>query len=86
VGVGVHAGPAYVGKVGVEGTNQVTALGDTINTASRIQGAAAPGELLIGEDLYSSVADRYPGLEQRTVVLKGKAEAVTVRVLRPAEL
>ena len=86
VGVGVHAGPAFVGKVGSQGTNQVTALGDTVNTAARIQAAAAPGELLIGEELYMAVADRYPGLEQRALSLRGKEAPVNVRVLKPAEL
>jgi len=86
MGVGVHAGTAFVGKVGVRGIEQVTALGDTVNTAARIQSAAASGELLIGEDLYQSVADEYPNLEQRTLEVKGKEDAVTVRVIRPAEL
>ncbi len=85
VGVGVHAGPAFVGKVGAEGVQQVTALGDTVNTAARIQAQAAPGELLIGEDLYQSVANDYPDLEQRYLELRGKDAPVPVRAIRPAE-
>ena len=42
VGVAVHAGPAYVGNVGGGGIVDFTALGDTVNTAARLQGAAAP--------------------------------------------
>jgi adenylate cyclase len=85
VGVGIHAGPAFVGKVGATGTNQVTALGDTVNTAARIQSQAAAGELLIGEDLYTSVATDFPDLEQRHLTLRGKDAPVTVRTTRPAE-
>ncbi|TAK76107.1 MAG: adenylate/guanylate cyclase domain-containing protein [Dehalococcoidia bacterium] len=86
VGVGISAGPAFVGKVGAKGSQQVTALGDTVNVAARIQAQAAPGELLMSEDLYQSVAQKYPGLERRSLAAKGREEPVEVRVLRPAEL
>jgi adenylate cyclase len=85
VGVGINAGPAFVGKVGSAGVQQVTALGDTVNVAARIQSHAGPGELLLGEDLYQSVAEDYPDLEQRHLTVKGKDEPIAVRVLRPAE-
>ena len=86
VGIGVNAGPAFVGKVGAEGVEQVTALGDTVNVAARMQSQAAPGELLVSLDLYDLVADEYPGLEQRSLVVKGHDDPVEVRVLRPALL
>ena len=84
--VGVHAGPAFVGKMGLDGSSAVTALGDTVNAAARIQAQAAAGELLISEDLYPSVQDTYPDIERRTLVLRGREGTVDVRVLRPAEL
>jgi adenylate cyclase len=86
VGAGVHAGRAFVGKVGAKGVHHVTALGDPVNAAARIQSQAAPGELLIGEELYRSVEDAYPGLEQRQLELRGREQGLAVRVLRPAEL
>ncbi len=86
VGVGINAGQAFVGKVGTAGVQQVTALGDVVNTGARIQGQAAPGELLIAETLYDSVVDLYPNLEQRDLTVRGREESVSVRVLRPAEL
>jgi adenylate cyclase len=84
LGVAVHAGPAYVGNVGGDNLIDFTALGDTVNTAARLQGRAAPGELLISEAVYQSVADRYPDLAAQTVALRGKDEPLVVRVLRPA--
>jgi adenylate cyclase len=83
VGVGVHAGPAFVGKIGSAGATQVTALGDTVNTAARLQGAAAPGECVVSEELYSTVAARYPDVERRSLDLRGKEGRFPVRVLRP---
>lgn len=84
VAVGVHAGPAFVGKFGKDGANQVTALGDTVNTAARIQAAAAPGEVLVSAELFSSVAGQFASNGERTLTLRGKDEPVQVHVLRPA--
>lgn len=84
VGVSVHSGPAFVGNVGSGGVIDFTALGDTVNTAARLQSEAAGGEMVLSEAVYQAVADRYPDLEQRTLTLRGKDEPVVVRVLRLA--
>jgi adenylate cyclase len=84
--IGVHAGPAFVGKIGVSHAAVVTALGDTVNAGARIQALAAAGELLISDGLYADVEATYPGLERRTVTLRGRQGTTDVRVLRPAEL
>lgn len=84
--VGVHAGPAFVGKVGAAGSTAVTALGDTVNATARIQAQAEAGELLISEDLYASVEAEYPNLERRTLTLRGREGTTDIRVLRPAEI
>lgn len=86
LGIGVHAGLAYVGKVGTEGVSDYTALGDTINTGSRLQAEAGPGEVVVSEEVYQEVAGSYPGAEQRVVTLRGKEEATPIRILRPAAL
>jgi class 3 adenylate cyclase len=80
VGVAVHAGPAYVGNVGGGGIVDFTALGDTVNTAARLQAAAAPGEMVISDEVFPLVSERYGDLPARTLSLKGKAETVGVRV------
>ncbi len=72
VGIGVHAGPAYVGKVGHSDVTDFTALGDTVNTCARLQSEAKAGEIAVGDDLHSAFAGRFPGALQRSVQLKGK--------------
>ena len=84
LGIGVHAGLAYMGKVGASGVNDFTALGDTVNIGARLQGEAVAGEVVLSETVYESVADAYPDLESRTITLRGREEPITVRVLRPA--
>jgi adenylate cyclase len=83
VGIGIHFGPAYVGKVGTENVNDFTAVGDTVNTTARLQSQAKAGEIVMSEAVYGSVADRYPDMESRTIEVKGKAKPVEIRVLRP---
>lgn len=84
--VGVHAGPAFVGKMGAEGSTAVTAIGDTVNAAARIQAQAEAGELLLSENVYASVEATYPDLERRTLTLRGREGTIDVRVLRPAAI
>ena len=84
LGIGVHAGSAYVGKVGTADVNDFTALGDTVNSAARLQGEAKAGEIVMSEGVYQEVAQRYPDLERRTVSLEGKEETFAVRILRAA--
>ena len=82
VGIGVHAGSAYVGKIGGDGVHDFTVLGDVVNTAARFEAQAAAGEIVLSEALYQEVAGEYPASEQRTVELAGKQEPVAIRVLK----
>ena len=81
VGVGVHAGPAYVGSVGPDGMADLTALGDAVNTAARLQGLAKEGDVVFGESVYAEVRDRHPDLMLQQVTVAGKAEPVSIRTL-----
>lgn len=79
VGVGVHYGPAVVGNMGSVKRMDYTAIGDTVNTAARLE-ANAPGgtvyisravaEKLEGRMTYTSLGD--------SIKLKGKAEGFEV--------
>ena len=82
VGVGVHAGPAYVGNVGADGMVDLTALGDAVNTASRLQGLAKGGDVVFGESVYAGIRDRQPDLPLQEVTVEGRTEPVSIRTLR----
>lgn len=84
LGVGVHAGLAFVGKVGVDGgASDFTALGDPVNVAARLQAVARGGEIVVGEDVDPSLEEVLPGARHRTVELKGHAEPVRILVHEP---
>jgi adenylate cyclase len=81
VGAGVASGEAFVGNVGSGGVTDYTALGDTVNIAARLQGAAAAGEILLTEETYAAVKDQFPRAATRDLELKGKSGTVTARVI-----
>ncbi len=82
LGAAVNAGLTYVGNVGSEGVVDFTALGDTVNTASRLASSAGAGEILLSEDVYQTVAGLHPEAESRSLVLRGKESPFVARVLR----
>ena len=84
LGIGVHAGPAFVGKVGDGEIQDFTALGDTINTAARLQAKAKAGEVILSQEIYPEIAAEYPDARQRSLRLRGREEPIAVRVLTPA--
>jgi adenylate cyclase len=82
LGGAVHSGITYVGNVGSDVVD-FTALGDTVNTASRLASSAAGGEVLLSETIYAKVEGRFPDLEKRSLILRGKEGATDARVLGP---
>ena len=83
VGVGVHTGIAWVGSIAgaSETSADFTALGDNVNIAARLASKAGPGEVLVSEATISAAGIETTQLEKRNLELKGKSEAVSVRVL-----
>jgi adenylate cyclase len=72
MGIGVDMGDAFVGNIGERALYDFTAVGDVVNTASRLQGQAAGGEIL----LSARVVDGLPGVvgTREHLILKGKHE------------
>ena len=81
LGAGVHTGPAWVGAVGEGPRTDLTALGDTVNTTARLASVAGAGEILVSATA-AAAAELDPGLERRSLDLKGKANPTEVFVVR----
>jgi len=81
VGAGIASGEAFVGNVGGGAVTDYTVLGDTVNVAARLQGAAASGEILVTEETYRHVESEFPNAPGRELDLKGKSEPVHARVI-----
>jgi class 3 adenylate cyclase/tetratricopeptide (TPR) repeat protein len=78
VRMGLNTGSVVVGKIGDDLRMDYTAIGDTTNTAARLQGEAAPGTIVIGEDVCRHVRDFVDLKALRPRLLKGKTEPVTL--------
>jgi adenylate cyclase len=81
VGIGVHVGEAFVGNIGVDTVVDFTALGDTVNTAARLQGLAGGGEVVFSATAFESISSEHPTAEARTVSLRGRQDEIAIRVL-----
>ena len=77
-GVGVNVGPAVVGNVGCDFRMDFTAIGDTVNTAARLEANAKKGQVLISDTLYERIKDRIEVKEIGNIPLKGKSNGVFV--------
>ena len=77
-GVGVNCGEAVVGNVGCEFRMDYTAIGDTVNTAARLESNAKKGQVLISDTVYERVKDRIEVEEVGEIPLKGKSKGVFV--------
>jgi adenylate cyclase len=80
VGVGIHTGRTSIGEVGTS-YKDFTVVGPVVNMASRIQGAARSGEVLVSEDVYRLVEGSFPRAASREAALKGIEKPVKTYVL-----
>lgn len=81
-GIGVHAGPAVVGNIGSSFRMDYTAIGDTVNTAARLESNAKKGEVLLSESLVRDLEGRIIVEEAGPMKFKGKAKEMNVYRLK----
>lgn len=77
-GIGVNCGDAVVGNIGCEFRMDYTAIGDTVNTAARLESNAKRGQILISAEVYETVKDRVEVTPIGEIPLKGKSKGVFV--------
>jgi adenylate cyclase len=77
-GAGIHTGEAVLGLVGTEKRMEYTAIGDSVNTAKRIQENAAAGQILISGEAHQLVAKHVRVRQVEAFLPKGKRQEMTV--------
>lgn len=76
--VGLNLGEVVAAHVGSGSRLQYTVMGDAVNVASRLEGAAEPDTILVSRSVHERVASRFDTEEMPPVTLKGKSEPLPV--------
>lgn len=87
-GIGIHAGSAALGHVGFESTTSFTAVGEVVNTASRLQeySKVAQARLVLSADVARLAQLQGTMGTPQKVVVRGRSQPLEIfHVVRPAE-
>ncbi len=80
VSIGINSGEMISGNIGSSTLRRLdyTVIGDTVNTAQRLQSAAAPGQIIINQTAYELIKESFKCVKIDDVLLKHKQNPVTI--------
>jgi len=76
VGMGLHTGEVIVGYIGSDRRSEYTAIGDTVNTSSRLESNALGGEILISDATARAAHSRYKLKPRQAIMVKNRQQPV----------
>jgi class 3 adenylate cyclase len=80
VSIGIKSGEMVSGNIGSSSLRRLdyTVIGDTVNVAARLQGAAGENQIVISQDCYGLLRESFKCRELGEVTLKNKANPITI--------
>jgi class 3 adenylate cyclase len=80
VSIGIKSGEMVSGNIGSESLRRLdyTVIGDTVNTAARLQDAAKAGQIIISEDCYQHVKESFKCEKVGEIKVKNKSQVLTI--------
>lgn len=86
IGIGIHVGPAIVGAMGYAEAVSVTAIGDTVNTASRLESMTKEfaAQLVVSADVAAEAGADLSAWREEAVAVRGRKERLAVFIVDDA--
>ncbi len=78
IGVGINTGEVVAGYMGSTRTMEYTAIGDTVNTGSRLCSIAKAGEIIVSESTWARVESQFEAVPLAPTKVKGKAAPLRI--------
>ena len=82
MGIGLHTGEATIGYIGSEKRSEYTAIGDTVNLASRLESNAGGGQILMSEATAQASGNLIPVNPREPLTVKNRVQPVNVFEVR----
>jgi len=78
MGIGINSGEAVIGNMGSTERVDYTAIGDTVNTSSRLCSKAKGGQILISEETYNKIRGKIKARNMGEILVKGKVKPIRI--------